>query len=105
LDDLTGAESADFSQLGVNNQNAIYNGGLSGKSQFFGSGTSEIIGSAIQIGGWNGDHARAPYSTNPWLLRGAEADRDQIAGIFAFSYWSGAAYLGTSGHRTILSGY
>jgi hypothetical protein len=88
----------------VNNLNAIYNGGLAGKFQFFGGATAETTARAADGGSWNGDVATSVYSTNPWFIRGGRSSNGSQVGIFAFNRETNPA-LEYFGHRTILSGY
>ncbi|GHU52452.1 hypothetical protein FACS1894132_02110 [Clostridia bacterium] len=88
----------------MNNLNAIYNGGLTDKYQFFGSGTAETIATATALGSWDGGNASSVYSTSPWARRGGQSPIGSGAGSFAFDRETGDVNNGTS-HRTILSGY
>jgi hypothetical protein len=88
----------------VNSYTAIYNGGLAGRSQFFGSGTAETVAAASSTGSWNGDDAYSVDSANPWLRRGNQSPNGSNAGAFAFISATGGVYEYV-GHRTILSGY
>jgi hypothetical protein len=88
----------------VDNVNAIWNGALAGKPQFFGDSTAEIVSAAMAGGGWNGDYARSFDSTNLYLMRGGGSHDSTGSGAFAFYGYSVHPYYQTS-HRTILSGY
>jgi hypothetical protein len=89
----------------VNNYNAIVNGGLAGKPQFFGTSTAEVVASTNDSNccSWNGDYARSVSSASPWFRRGGHSGHGALAGAFnALSFTGGGDILG---HRTILSGY
>jgi hypothetical protein len=91
----------------VNNANAIYNGGLAGNTQFFGSGTAEVVAAATALGSWNGDYSSSVHSGAPWFYYGGRSGNGSGSGVFAFFQSTGVGYSGdvTIGHRTILSGY
>ena len=94
-------------QLGVNTQSAIVNGGLANKPSFFGSSIAEIVSSANTLNGsWNGDRSPSNISTNPWLGRSGHSNLGFEIGIFSFNGMSagGGPQYYTS-HRTILLGY
>jgi hypothetical protein len=94
-----------FTQLGVNSDTAVRDGAYANKPQFFGIAIAETLAQgASQNGGWNGDDARAIYSSEPWTRRGTRADVGATAGAFAFSSITGGT-TNIIGHRTILSGY
>jgi hypothetical protein len=88
----------------VNNWDAIINGGIAGKSQFFGSSAAETVAAASSTGSWNGDYAYSVYSGNPWAYRGGRSYNGANAGSFAFNNATGGVNY-SIGHRTILSGY
>jgi hypothetical protein len=92
------------SQLGVNGELAIANGGLAGKPRFFGSARAEVTSRAVQLGNWNGDDAGAATSTYSWFAFDAPANQGARAGIFSADQNNGRVIYNIS-HRTILSGY
>jgi hypothetical protein len=104
LGGLTEAESADFTQLGVNSDVAIRNGGLADNPLFFGSATSEILSANDLRGSWNRDQAYPVISSYSFFTRGGPANYGTDTGAVAFSRSNGVASA-TAGHRTILSGY
>jgi hypothetical protein len=91
-------------QLGVNNANAIRNGGLAGNNKFFGSNTAEITSVAATNGSWNGDTNYSMRSALPWNVLGGYSYGGAGAGIFGPDDDSGGVGP-TLGHRTTLSGY
>jgi hypothetical protein len=96
-----------LTQLGVDGQNAIYNGGLSGKSLFFGSNNAEVIAIAAgnNTSSWNGDHALSLSSTTSWSSGGGRVALGVTdSGIFALAGQNGDI-IAVISHRTILSGY
>jgi hypothetical protein len=96
-------------QLGVDNRNAIRDGALAYKLQFFGSNTAETVSANNQYGKWNGDTALSVNESQPWFLQGGTTSGVtnsgfSEAGLFAFlDRPGGVSYA--FGHRTILSGY
>jgi hypothetical protein len=91
-------------QLGVDDGNAIINGMLANKSQFFGSSTAEVVSDADRYGGWNRAYSQSVSSSAPWSALGARSDNSSNAGILISYSYNGAANNNRS-HRTILSGY
>jgi hypothetical protein len=104
LGGLTGVGNVDFTQLGVNNANAIWSGGLYGNSKFFGSSTAETVSNTHNNGSWNTDDSFSVNLLGPWSRNGNQAPNGQTAGVFAFSQGTGGVN-NTFSHRTILSGY
>ncbi|MCL2001816.1 hypothetical protein FWG76_00215 [Candidatus Saccharibacteria bacterium] len=92
----------------MTNNMSISNGGLAQNTLFFGSGTSELVSTptadVFDRLGWNDDRTRSIVATQPWWLRGSEAEYESGSGIFAFHGQTALAYFFAS-HRTILLGY
>jgi hypothetical protein len=95
-----------FTQLGVNNWDAIINGGIAGKSQFFGGSTSEIVSVVAWNGSWDNGRPNSVALGYSWQLMGGATNEGSAAGVLSFYSANGgpgtAAYYS---HRTILSGY
>jgi hypothetical protein len=94
------------SQLGVDAQNAIQVGVLSGRPQFFGEATAETVARSGTGGsGWNGDRSYTVYSNEPWFAFSSPSNLGAQAGLFSPDADNGAYNVAQNGHRTILSGY
>jgi hypothetical protein len=95
-----------LTQLGVDDIGAIVWGSLSGKSQFFGSNTSEIVSLATTYGGgWDSSYAESAFSASAWFMMSGEPPNAERSGVFAFARRAGEIQAFGASHRTILSGY
>ncbi|MCL2002165.1 hypothetical protein FWG76_02040 [Candidatus Saccharibacteria bacterium] len=86
----------------------ITQGSLAYNSLFFGTGSSEVISTALAgaQGSWNSDTSQSSAPSWPWNARSEQANSSASAGIFVFNRHTaaGGASAATS-HRTILLGY
>jgi hypothetical protein len=94
-----------LTQLGVNGNQALAEGGLVGKIQFLGASTAEVVSvNNVESGGWDNGVSRSTYSSLAWTSRGGQVLNGRNAGHLALGRENGSGYEYVS-HRTILSGY
>ena len=52
---------------------------------------------------WDGDYARMPYSSSPWIMRGELRSSGSITGIMSYRYFAGAASTNNSFRIVIIN--